>query len=77
MFASVPIQVSIWEGFWEVVVVGFGYFLKDSVFGEFGVLEEVRGELSFGFHGEIEGYRDQGFEGISSFEKHRALSSVN
>lgn len=53
LYSSVPIQVAIGEGFREVIIVAFGYFLDDAVSGEFRVLEKVGSELSFGFHGEI------------------------
>ena len=44
------------------MIVGFGYSLNDSVFGEFGVLDEIGCELSFGFHGEIKRKSSQALE---------------
>jgi len=54
--------VAIGEVFGEIVIVAFGYSLNDSMFGEFRVLNEVRSELTFGFHGEIKWDGDEAFE---------------
>lgn len=62
--------MAIGEVFGEIVIVAFGYSLNDSMFGEFRVLNEVRSELTFGFHGEIKWNGDEAFELGGCFEEH-------
>lgn len=49
---SVPIQVTIRKGLGQIVVISFREPFEDTPFREFRILEEVRSELAFRFHGE-------------------------
>lgn len=49
---SVPIQVTIWKCLGQFVIISFREPFEDTPFCEFGILEEVRSELTFRFHGE-------------------------
>lgn len=67
---SVPVEVSIGEVFWKVIVVGFGYSLDDAMPGEFRILDEVGRELTFGLHGEIKWKGGEAFQVSGSFKEH-------
>jgi len=62
--------MSVWKCLRKVVIVRLGDSLNDSMFGEFGVLDNVGRELSFGLHREILGNCEETFELRSGFEKH-------
>ena len=62
--------MSVWKCFGEVVIVRLGNSLNDSMFGEFGVLDQIGCELSFGLHCEILGNCEKAFELGSGFEEH-------
>jgi hypothetical protein len=49
---SVPIQVTIRKGLRQFVIISFRESFEDTPFCEFRILEEVRSELTFRFHGE-------------------------
>ena len=70
MDCPVPVKMTVRKSLGKVVVVGFGYSLDDSVLGEFGVLNKIGSELSFGFHGEKEWDCSEAFELVGGFEKH-------
>ena len=67
---SVPIKVSIWEVFGQVIIVEFGNSLDEPILGELWILNQVGSELTFGFHSEIERDCSEAFELGGGFEEH-------